>query len=33
MDSYFIGEKAEDIKKRATQMGIMFEHKLRHIKG
>lgn len=33
MDTYFIGEKAEDLKKRATQMGIMFEHKLRHIKG
>lgn len=33
IDRYFEGEKAEDAKKRATQMGIMFQYKLKHIKG
>ena len=33
IDSNFDGAKAEEAKNRSTQMGIMFEHKLKHIKG
>ena len=32
IDHYFNGEKADDVKKRSTQMGIMFQYKLKHIK-
>ena len=33
IDAHFVGKNAEEIKKRSTQMGMMFEHKLKHIKG
>ncbi len=33
IDEHFVGKNAEEIKKRSTQMGMMFEHKLKHIKG
>lgn len=33
INEYFVGEKAEEVKKRSTQMGVMFEYKLRHIRG
>lgn len=33
LDNNFSGKIAEDLKKRATQMGIMFQYKLKHIKG
>tara|TARA_R110002111_G_scaffold176733_2_gene242257 strand:+ start:186 stop:560 length:375 start_codon:yes stop_codon:yes gene_type:complete len=33
IDEHFEGQHAEEIKKRSTQMGLMFEYKLKHIKG
>ncbi|MDA9312530.1 group III truncated hemoglobin [Vicingaceae bacterium] len=33
INQHFEGKKAEEIKKRSTQMGLMFEYKLKHIKG
>jgi len=33
INEHFVGKHAEEIKKRSTQMGIMFEYKLKHIKG
>tara|TARA_B110000046_G_scaffold63181_2_gene70651 strand:+ start:23981 stop:24355 length:375 start_codon:yes stop_codon:yes gene_type:complete len=33
IDQHFKGKNAEEIKKRSTQMGLMFECKLKHIKG
>ena len=33
IDQRFKGKNAEEIKKRSTQMGLMFECKLKHIKG
>lgn len=33
IDEHFVGQNAEEVKKRSQQMGIMFEYKLRHIKG
>ena len=33
IDDHFKGEKANEVKKRSTQMGLMFEYKLKHIKG
>ena len=33
LDKFFNGNTANDIKKRSTQMGIMFQYKLKHIKG
>ena len=33
IDHHFEGQNAEEIKKRSTQMGMMFEYKLKHIKG
>lgn len=33
IDHYFKGKNAEEVKKRSSQMGMMFEYKLKHIKG
>lgn len=33
VDQYFQGDKADDVKKRSSQMGMMFQYKLKHIKG
>lgn len=33
IDFHFEGKNAEEIKKRSSQMGLMFEYKLKHIKG
>ena len=33
IDHYFNGKIADEVKKRSTQMGLMFEYKLRHIKS
>ena len=33
IDNHFKGEKANEAKNRSTQMGLMFEYKLKHIKG
>lgn len=33
IDTYFEGSNAEEIKKRSSQMGLMFEYKLKFIKG
>ncbi len=32
IDANFEGEKADEIKSRSSQMGMMFEYKLKHIK-
>lgn len=33
LDAFFSGPIAEEVKKRSTQMGTMFQFKLEHIKG
>ena len=33
IDAHFEGNKAEEVKNRSSQMGMMFKHKLKHIKG
>ena len=33
VDDLFQGEKAEEVKKRSSQMGMMFQYKLEHIRG
>ena len=33
IDNYFSGDMAEEVKKRASQMGMMFQYKLKHLKG
>lgn len=33
IDLHFSGKNAEDIKNRSSQMGLMFQYKLKHIKG
>jgi len=33
VDRYFAGEKAEEVKKRAKNMGLMFQYKLEHLKN
>ena len=32
IDTHFEGDNADEIKKRSSQMGMMFEYKLRHLK-
>ena len=32
IDSHFQGKNAEEVKKRSSQMGLMFQYKLKHIK-